>query len=193
MPLVHGHRRMSLKGRELSLLNPMSTTSRLSIIANETSALDVGGSANDESRADQANGEDETGKALQPQPHFIANACPSRGTRSGQWSVSFSGDNSTRCHALDRRPNSTGFFIVLSHIISQLRPGADLSRVTLPTFILEPRSMLERITKYGCALKVLGKLLLTFYPASWHIQSYSYLYPRSKIQSSASCPWSNSI
>lgn len=37
---------------------------------------------------------------------------------------------------------------VLSHLISQLRPGADLSRVTLPTFILEPRSMLERITKY---------------------------------------------
>lgn len=36
---------------------------------------------------------------------------------------------------------------VLGHIISQLRPGADLSRVTLPTFILEPRSMLERITK----------------------------------------------
>ena len=37
---------------------------------------------------------------------------------------------------------------VLSHIISQLRPGAELNRVTLPTFILEPRSMLERITKY---------------------------------------------
>ena len=37
--------------------------------------------------------------------------------------------------------------VVLSHIISQLRPGADLSRVTLPTFVLEPRSMLERITK----------------------------------------------
>ncbi len=37
--------------------------------------------------------------------------------------------------------------IVLSNIISQLRPGADLSRVVLPTFILEPRSMLERITK----------------------------------------------
>lgn len=36
---------------------------------------------------------------------------------------------------------------VLSHLISQLRPGADLSRVVLPTFILEPRSMLERITK----------------------------------------------
>ncbi|ODA82898.1 hypothetical protein RJ55_01407 [Drechmeria coniospora] len=37
---------------------------------------------------------------------------------------------------------------VLSHLISQLRPGADLSRVVLPTFILEPRSMLERITKW---------------------------------------------
>lgn len=37
---------------------------------------------------------------------------------------------------------------MLSHIISNLRPGADLSRVVLPTFILEPRSMLERITKY---------------------------------------------
>lgn len=35
------------------------------------------------------------------------------------------------------------------HIISQLRPGADLSRVVLPTFILEPRSMLERVTKYA--------------------------------------------
>lgn len=38
--------------------------------------------------------------------------------------------------------------VVLSHIIAQLRPGADLSRITLPTFILEERSMLERITKY---------------------------------------------
>lgn len=44
---------------------------------------------------------------------------------------------------------------VLSHIISQLRPGADLSKVVLPTFILEPRSMLERITKYD-ALSLCG-------------------------------------
>lgn len=43
--------------------------------------------------------------------------------------------------------------IVLSHIISQLRPGADLSRVVLPTFILEPRSMLERITKYVSSIE----------------------------------------
>lgn len=35
--------------------------------------------------------------------------------------------------------------IILS-LIGQLRPGSDLSRITLPTFILERKSMLERIT-----------------------------------------------
>ncbi|KAL8835982.1 MAG: hypothetical protein Q9170_003105 [Blastenia crenularia] len=86
MPLVHGvhgHRRMSLKS----------------------------GTANEESRVDQANGEDET--------------------------------------VVEPDQGNAGYTLVLSHIISQLRPGADLSRVVLPTFILEPRSMLERITKCG--------------------------------------------
>lgn len=35
---------------------------------------------------------------------------------------------------------------ILMGIISQLRPGCDLSRITFPTFILERKSMLERIT-----------------------------------------------
>lgn len=35
--------------------------------------------------------------------------------------------------------------IILS-LIGQMRPGSDLSRITLPTFILERKSMLERIT-----------------------------------------------
>ncbi|EDO14753.1 hypothetical protein Kpol_354p1 [Vanderwaltozyma polyspora DSM 70294] len=35
---------------------------------------------------------------------------------------------------------------IILNIISQLRPGSDLSRITLPTFILEKKSMLERIT-----------------------------------------------
>ncbi|CCF57996.1 hypothetical protein KAFR_0D03480 [Kazachstania africana CBS 2517] len=35
---------------------------------------------------------------------------------------------------------------ILLNIISQLRPGSDLSHITLPTFILEKKSMLERIT-----------------------------------------------
>ncbi|CAL9729315.1 oxysterol-binding protein homolog 7 [Monosporozyma unispora] len=41
--------------------------------------------------------------------------------------------------------DSDGQNIILN-IISQLRPGADLSRITLPTFILEKKSMLERVT-----------------------------------------------
>ncbi|KAF8624819.1 hypothetical protein AX15_005706 [Amanita polypyramis BW_CC] len=37
---------------------------------------------------------------------------------------------------------------IITSIISQLRVGMDLSRVTFPTFVLEPRSMLERITDF---------------------------------------------
>ncbi|KAH0370054.1 Oxysterol-binding protein, partial [Aureobasidium melanogenum] len=71
---------------------------------------------------------------------------------------------------------------VLSHIISQLRPGADLSRVTLPTFILEPRSMLERITNFMAHPEVLLTLptiddpverfvaVTKFYLSGWHIK-----------------------
>jgi len=33
-------------------------------------------------------------------------------------------------------------------LVKQVRPGMDLSRVTLPTFILEPRSFLEKISDY---------------------------------------------
>ncbi|KAF1351171.1 hypothetical protein BDV97DRAFT_351270 [Delphinella strobiligena] len=71
---------------------------------------------------------------------------------------------------------------VLSHIISQLRPGADLSRVTLPTFILEPRSMLERITNFMSHPETLLPLphitdprerfvaVTKFYLSGWHIK-----------------------
>ncbi|KAF9361193.1 hypothetical protein BGX34_007280 [Mortierella sp. NVP85] len=37
---------------------------------------------------------------------------------------------------------------ILMDIISQLSKGGDLHRITLPTFVLEPRSMLERITDF---------------------------------------------
>ncbi|KAL1991512.1 hypothetical protein VTN49DRAFT_4820 [Thermomyces lanuginosus] len=71
---------------------------------------------------------------------------------------------------------------VLSHIISQLRPGADLSRVTLPTFILEPRSMLERITNFMAHPETLLPMseiddplerfvaVIRFYLSGWHIK-----------------------
>ncbi|SLM39291.1 oxysterol-binding protein [Lasallia pustulata] len=72
--------------------------------------------------------------------------------------------------------------IVLSHIISQLRPGADLSRVVLPTFILEPRSMLERITNFMAHPETLLPMpdiddpvqrfvsVVKFYLSGWHIK-----------------------
>jgi len=44
---------------------------------------------------------------------------------------------------LDDEPRN----LILS-IISQLRPGVNLSRIPLPTFILEPRSMLEKLTDF---------------------------------------------
>ncbi|KAJ8664063.1 hypothetical protein O0I10_000341 [Lichtheimia ornata] len=50
-------------------------------------------------------------------------------------------------------PNNTeeleeGSRSILLGIASQLTKGMDLHRVTLPTFVLEPRSMLERITDF---------------------------------------------
>ncbi|CAH7688287.1 hypothetical protein PPACK8108_LOCUS23230 [Phakopsora pachyrhizi] len=44
---------------------------------------------------------------------------------------------------LDEEPRN-----ILLSLISQLRIGMDLHKVTLPTFVLEPRSMLERITDF---------------------------------------------
>ncbi|KAL0242660.1 hypothetical protein GEMRC1_005223 [Eukaryota sp. GEM-RC1] len=35
---------------------------------------------------------------------------------------------------------------IIKELLKQVRPGADLSRITLPTFILEPRSLLEKLT-----------------------------------------------
>ena len=37
---------------------------------------------------------------------------------------------------------------IIWFLVKQVRPGMDLSRVVLPTFILEPRSFLEKISDY---------------------------------------------
>ncbi|KAJ0288489.1 hypothetical protein CBS470a_004846 [Colletotrichum nupharicola] len=63
---------------------------------------------------------------------------------------------------------------VLMHIISQLRPGADLSRVVLPTFILEPRSMLERITKG--VKKPLNPILGEIFTCYWDLPDSTKAY-----------------
>ncbi|KAK0747882.1 hypothetical protein B0T21DRAFT_278521 [Apiosordaria backusii] len=91
---------------------------------------------------------------------------------------------------------------VLSHIISQLRPGADLSRVVLPTFILEPRSMLERITNFMCHPEMLLPIpqiddpverflgVVKFYLSGWHIRPPGVKKPLNPILGEIfSCYW----
>ncbi|KAL9560203.1 hypothetical protein MBANPS3_000055 [Mucor bainieri] len=55
-------------------------------------------------------------------------------------------------HTTDNESNTEelaeGSRSILLNIASQLTKGMDLHRVTLPTFVLEPRSMLERITDF---------------------------------------------
>ncbi|KAH8675536.1 hypothetical protein BX600DRAFT_507766 [Xylariales sp. PMI_506] len=91
---------------------------------------------------------------------------------------------------------------VLSHIISQLRPGADLSRVVLPTFILEPRSMLERITNFMCHPEMLLPIpaiddpverfaaVVKFYLSGWHIRPSGVKKPLNPILGEVfTCYW----
>ncbi|KAI0043627.1 Oxysterol-binding protein [Auriscalpium vulgare] len=87
----------------------------------------------------------------------------------------------------DTNPDDTSILdedegsIILS-LISQLRVGMDLSKVTFPTFVLEPRSMLERITDFmahpdlifGAELcddpEERFMRVLQYYLAGWHIK-----------------------
>ncbi|KAE8148317.1 hypothetical protein BDV25DRAFT_158518 [Aspergillus avenaceus] len=91
---------------------------------------------------------------------------------------------------------------VLSHIISQLRPGADLSKVVLPTFILEPRSMLERITNFMAHPETLLPMstvddplerfvsVVKFYLSGWHIKPPGVKKPLNPILGETfTCHW----
>lgn len=46
---------------------------------------------------------------------------------------------------------------LLWFLVKQVRPGMDLSRVVLPTFILEPRSFLEKLSDYYYHADLLSK------------------------------------
>ncbi|GAA96293.1 uncharacterized protein L969DRAFT_91740 [Mixia osmundae IAM 14324] len=71
---------------------------------------------------------------------------------------------------------------ILMGIISQLRPGVDLSRITLPVFVLEPRSMLERVTDFLSSPDLIFGTgsnpdskerfiqVLRYFLAGWHIK-----------------------
>ncbi|XP_066108398.1 oxysterol-binding protein-related protein 5 isoform X1 [Saccopteryx bilineata] len=45
-------------------------------------------------------------------------------------------------------------------LLKQLRPGMDLSRVVLPTFVLEPRSFLGKLSDYYCHADLLSRAAL---------------------------------
>ncbi|XP_043779934.1 oxysterol-binding protein-related protein 5 isoform X1 [Cervus elaphus] len=45
-------------------------------------------------------------------------------------------------------------------LLRQLRPGMDLSRVALPTFVLEPRSFLSKLSDYYCHADLLSRAAL---------------------------------
>lgn len=94
---------------------------------------------------------------------------------------------------------------ILMGIIAQLRPGMDLSRITLPTFILEKKSMLERITNFFQIPELLLKandtademerfiLVLAWYLASWHIAPKAVKKPLNPVLGETfNCYW-NSI
>lgn len=88
---------------------------------------------------------------------------------------------------------------ILMGIISQLRLGCDLSKITLPTFILEKKSMLERITNFfqipdllldanatdDSVERFLG--VLKWYLASWHIAPKAVKKPLNPISGEIFC------
>ncbi|KAG4305240.1 hypothetical protein PORY_001410 [Pneumocystis oryctolagi] len=91
---------------------------------------------------------------------------------------------------------------IILGIISQLKPGMDLSRITLPTFVLEPKSMLERITNFMCHPELLLNVPLIddpierfigicrFYLSGWHIRPRSVKKPLNPILGEHfTCKW----
>lgn len=93
---------------------------------------------------------------------------------------------------------------ILMGIISQLRPGCDLSKITLPTFILEKKSMLERITNFFEIPDLLLEadatddelmrfvLIVKWYLASWHIAPKAVKKPLNPILGELfACYWDN--
>lgn len=91
---------------------------------------------------------------------------------------------------------------ILMGIISQLRPGCDLTKITLPTFILERKSMLERITNFFLIPNLLLEAnktedplerfvsMLKWYLASWHIAPKAVKKPLNPVLGEVfSCYW----
>lgn len=91
---------------------------------------------------------------------------------------------------------------ILLSIIAQLRPGCDLTRITLPTFILEKKSMLERITNAFYTPQILLEandtddaverflLVVKWYLSCWHIAPKAVKKPLNPILGEVfACQW----
>ncbi|KAI5964168.1 OSH6 [Candida pseudojiufengensis] len=113
--------------------------------------------------------------------------------------VNASGADSDDIDEMDNEGQS-----ILMGIIAQLRPGMDLSKITLPTFILEKKSMLERITNFFQIPDLLidanhtqDPLLrfvnvLRWYLASWHIAPKAVKKPLNPVLGETfTCYWDN--
>lgn len=91
---------------------------------------------------------------------------------------------------------------ILMGIIAQLRPGCDLTRITLPTFVLEKKSMLERITNAFFTPQILLEanstaddvqrflLIVKWYLSCWHIAPKAVKKPLNPVLGEIySCYW----
>lgn len=93
---------------------------------------------------------------------------------------------------------------ILLGIIAQLRPGSDLTRITLPTFVLEKKSMLERIANAFFTPQLLLEansttnelkrfmLIVEWYLSCWHIAPKAVKKPLNPVLGEVfSCYWEN--
>lgn len=82
---------------------------------------------------------------------------------------------------------------LLKHLIGQLKVGMDLSKVTLPTHVLEPRSLLEKLTDFLVHGDILArstdaatpidrmKEIVRWYLSGWHLKSRGVKKPYNPI------------
>ncbi|CAG8756415.1 3255_t:CDS:2, partial [Racocetra fulgida] len=67
-------------------------------------------------------------------------------------------ENIDNTEILDEKPRR-----IILGLIAQIRKGTELHRIALPAFVLEPRSMLERITDFMSHSDLILRLLLYVY------------------------------
>lgn len=72
-------------------------------------------------------------------------------------------------------------------LVKQVRPGMDLSKVALPTFILEPRSFLDKLSDYYYHVDFLSEWVFWFvfqvwdYHYTWSLWIIHYLCAYSRV------------